>query len=41
LGIILKVPVAQVWYCEYVYFLIMGSLSWRYLKSGKWKSFAI
>ncbi len=41
LGIILKVPVAQVWYFEYVYFLIMGSLSWRYLKSGKWKSFAI
>lgn len=41
LGIHLKLAVHQVWLVEYVYVLIMGSLSWWYLKSGRWKKLSL
>jgi putative MATE family efflux protein len=40
-GLWLHLPVHQVWFVEYIYVLVMGSLSWWYLKSGKWKKLKV
>lgn len=40
-GLILRLPVHQVWFVEYIYVLVMGSLSWWYLRSGRWKKLEV
>jgi putative MATE family efflux protein len=37
LAIKLKAPIEVVWLCEYMYAIVLGSLSWLYLKKGKWE----
>lgn len=37
LAIKLHVPIEMVWLCEYLYAIVLGSLSWIYLKKGKWE----
>ncbi len=39
--IILQQGVVVAWYSEFVYFIVMGSLSWAYLRFGKWRSIRI
>ena len=36
IGIVFRQPIAIVWTCEYIYFGALGSLSFFYLKYGKW-----
>ena len=36
IGIVLRQPIEVVWTCEYIYFGVLGSLSFLYLKYGKW-----
>ena len=40
-GLVLRLPVHQVWFVEYIYVLVMGSLSWWYLRSGRWKKLQV
>ena len=37
-AIYLKVSVLAAWNAEFVYFVVMGSLSYLYLKYGKWNA---
>jgi len=37
LAVHLKLSIEQVWTSEYVYFLMLGLLSYIYLRSGKWR----
>jgi Na+-driven multidrug efflux pump len=37
LAIKLHVPIELVWLCEYMYAIVLGSLSWIYLRKGKWE----
>ncbi len=37
LAVVLRLSIEQVWASEYVYFLVLGGLSYLYLKSGRWK----
>lgn len=37
LAVYLKLSIELVWMSEYVYFLMLGLLSYLYLKSGKWR----
>ena len=37
LAVKLHEPIEVVWLCEYMYALVLGSLSWIYLKKGKWE----
>lgn len=37
LAIKLRVPIEMVWLCEYMYAIVLGSLSWIYLRMGKWE----
>jgi putative MATE family efflux protein len=37
LAIKLRVPIETVWLCEYMYAIVLGSLSWIYLRVGKWE----
>lgn len=37
LAIKLHVPIEMVWLCEYMYAIVLGSLSWIYLRVGKWE----
>ena len=37
LAVKLRQPVEIVWLCEYMYAIVLGSLSWIYLKMGKWE----
>lgn len=37
LAIKLHVPIEMVWLCEYMYAIVLGSLSWIYLRIGKWE----
>jgi Na+-driven multidrug efflux pump len=37
LGVHLKLSIELVWMSEYVYFLMLGLLSFIYLRSGKWR----
>ena len=36
IGVIFRQPIAIVWTCEYIYFGVLGVLSFLYLKYGKW-----
>ena len=38
---ILKMPVESVWVSEAIYWMLMAALSYRYLKSMKWKSIKV
>ena len=38
---VLRQPVTVAWFAEFVYFTIMGSLSFLYLRYGKWRSIKI
>jgi putative MATE family efflux protein len=37
LAVKLRQPIEVVWLCEYMYTIVLGSLSWIYLKRGKWE----
>ncbi|MDO9256756.1 MAG: MATE family efflux transporter [Bacteroidales bacterium] len=37
LAIKLHVPIEVVWLCEYMYAIVLGTLSWIYLRVGKWE----
>lgn len=37
LAVKLHVPIEIVWLCEFMYAIVLGSLSWIYLKMGKWE----
>lgn len=37
LAVKLHQPIEVVWLCEYMYAIVLGSLSWIYLKRGKWE----
>ncbi len=37
LSVKLHQPIEVVWLCEYMYSIVLGSLSWFYLKRGKWE----
>lgn len=37
LAVKLRQPIEIVWLCEYMYAIVLGSLSWIYLKKGKWE----
>jgi putative MATE family efflux protein len=37
LAVKLRVPIETVWLCEYMYAIVLGSLSWIYLRMGKWE----
>ena len=37
LAVKLQQPIEIVWLCEYMYAIVLGSLSWIYLKRGKWE----
>jgi len=37
LAIKLQAPIEVVWLCEYMYAIVLGTLSWLYLKKGKWE----
>ncbi len=36
LAVKLSQPIEVVWLCEYMYSIVLGTLSWLYLKRGKW-----
>lgn len=36
LAVKLRQPIEVVWLCEYMYSIVLGTLSWLYLKRGKW-----
>ncbi len=36
LAVKLRQPIEVVWLCEYMYSIVLGSLSWIYMKRGKW-----
>lgn len=38
LAIKLRQPIEIVWFCEYVYSIILGGISWMYLLYGNWRS---
>jgi Na+-driven multidrug efflux pump len=40
-AMILKLPVESVWVSEAIYWMLMAALSYRYLKSMKWKSIKV
>jgi Na+-driven multidrug efflux pump len=37
LAVRLRQPIEVVWLCEYMYSIVLGTLSWIYLKKGKWE----
>jgi putative MATE family efflux protein len=37
LAVTLRQPIEIVWLCEYMYAIVLGSLSWIYLRKGKWE----
>lgn len=37
LAVKLRQPIEVVWLCEYMYSIVLGTLSWIYLKRGKWE----
>lgn len=37
LAIKLQMPIEIIWLCEYVYAILLGGISWAYLRSGRWK----
>ena len=37
LAVKLQQPIEMVWLCEYLYSIVLGGLSWIYLKFGKWE----
>jgi Na+-driven multidrug efflux pump len=37
LAVKLRAPIEIVWLCEYMYAIVLGSLSWIYLRMGKWE----
>jgi len=37
LAVKLHQPIEVVWLCEYMYAIVLGTLSWIYLKRGKWE----
>ena len=37
LAVKLQQPIEIVWMCEYMYAIVLGLLSWIYLKKGKWE----
>jgi putative MATE family efflux protein len=37
LAVKLRQPIEVVWLCEYMYAIVLGSLSWIYLLKGKWE----
>jgi len=37
LAVYMKLSIELVWMCEYVYFLVLGLMSYIYLRSGNWK----
>ena len=37
LAIKLSQPIEMVWLCEYVYSIILGGISWLYLRHGNWR----
>lgn len=37
LAVKLHVPIEVVWLCEYMYAIVLGTLSWIYLRMGKWE----
>jgi len=37
LAVKLQVPIELVWLCEYMYTIVLGGLSWLYLRKGKWE----
>jgi Na+-driven multidrug efflux pump len=37
LAVKLRQPIEMVWLCEYLYSIVLGTLSWIYLKFGKWQ----
>jgi Na+-driven multidrug efflux pump len=37
LAVKLRQPIEVVWLCEYMYAFVLGTLSWIYLKKGKWE----
>jgi Na+-driven multidrug efflux pump len=37
LAVKLRVPIEIVWLCEYMYAIVLGVLSWIYLRMGKWE----
>jgi len=37
LAVKLQVPIEVVWLCEYMYSIVLGGLSWIYLRRGKWE----
>lgn len=36
IGVVFRQPIAVVWTCEYIYFGVLGLLSFHYLRYGKW-----
>jgi putative MATE family efflux protein len=36
IGIVFRQPIEVVWTCEYIYFGVLGTLSFLYLRYGKW-----
>lgn len=38
---VMKMPVESVWVSEVIYWILMGTLSYRYLRSMKWKSIKV
>lgn len=36
IGVVFRQQIEVVWTCEYIYFLVLGTLSFLYLKFGKW-----
>jgi len=37
LAVVFRQRIEVVWLCEYIYFIILGSLSMLYLRTGKWR----
>jgi len=37
LAVKLRQPIEIVWLCEYMYAIVLGALSWIYLRKGKWE----
>jgi putative MATE family efflux protein len=37
LAVKFRQPIEIVWLCEYMYAVVLGSLSWIYMKKGKWE----
>lgn len=38
LAVRLRQPIEIVWFCEYVYIVVLGTLSWWYLRKGNWQA---